>query len=146
MTRTLAAVAAVLLSLATPASAHRLDEYLEAALVSIEKGQVYLSLRLIPGVAVSSAVISSIDINEDGLLSKSEQQNYASTVLRDLSLSIDGHPLQPHLVSVAFPTIEEMKEGLAKSKSSSRRICLAAARAATSSWKTVTKAESPPTW
>ena len=69
MTKTLAA-AAVFLSLGAPASAHRLDEYLEATIFSVEKDRVQVFLRLIPGVAVSSMVISSIDTNGDGILRK----------------------------------------------------------------------------
>jgi hypothetical protein len=40
-----------------------------------------------------------------------ERRAYATRVLDDISLSIDGHPLTPHLVSMQFPTIAEMKEG-----------------------------------
>lgn len=110
MTRTLAAV--VLLSLGAPASAHRLDEYLQATLLSVEKDRVQASMRLIPGVAVSPRVIWSIDTNGDGVLSPAEQQTYAKRVLGDLSLSLDGRRLQPRLVSFAFPRIDEMKAGL----------------------------------
>ncbi len=112
MNQTVAAVGALLLSLTTLASAHRLDEYLQAALVSLDKDQVQVSLRLIPGVAVSSEVTSSIDVNRDGILSNIEQKNYASSVLGDLSLSIDGHHLQPHILSFTFPSIPEVKEGI----------------------------------
>ena len=35
-----------------------------------------------------------------------------AVVLRDVSLTIDGERLHPRLVSVRFPGIEEMKEGL----------------------------------
>ncbi|HME11011.1 MAG TPA: hypothetical protein VKG25_28410 [Bryobacteraceae bacterium] len=112
MSKTLAAAAAVLLSLGAPASAHRLDEYLEATLISVEKDRVQAFMRLIPGVAVSSMVISSIDTNGDGILSETEQRTYAERVLGDLSLSIDGHLLKPRLVSANFPRIEEMREGL----------------------------------
>ncbi len=110
-TRPLAA-AAMLLLLGAPLSAHRLDEYLQATLISLEKNRIDVSLRLIPGVAVFSAVLSSIDTNGDGVISETEQRAYAQRVLRDLSLSVDGHALTPKLVSVSFPEIEEMKEGL----------------------------------
>jgi hypothetical protein len=112
MNRTLTAVAAILLSLGALASAHRLDEYLQATIISVEKGRVQAFMRLIPGVAVSSSVISTIDTNGDGTISDAERQSYAARVLGDLSLSIDGHPLKPHLDSVTFPAIAEMKEGL----------------------------------
>ena len=61
MTRTLAS--AILLSLGVPAYAHRLNEYLQATLISIEKDRVQVSLHLTPGVAVSSTIIANIDIN-----------------------------------------------------------------------------------
>jgi hypothetical protein len=112
MTKTLAAAAAILLSLSAPASAHRLDEYLQATIVTVEKDSVQAFMRLVPGVAVSSIVISSIDTNGDGIVSEIERKTYAERVLRDLSLSVDGHILKPRLVSVDFPTTEEMKEGL----------------------------------
>jgi hypothetical protein len=111
MTKVLA-VAAALLSVRAPAAAHRLDEYLQATIISVEKDRVQASLRLIPGVAVSPIVIWSLDSNGDGVISEGEQQSYAEQVLGDLSISIDGHPLKPRLVSAIFPKTEEMKEGI----------------------------------
>ena len=67
----LIAVAAILLCLGGVASAHRLDEYLQATIISVEKDRVQASMRLIPGVAVSSSVIASIDSNGDGVISES---------------------------------------------------------------------------
>lgn len=104
--------AAILLSFATQVSAHRLDEYLQAALISLDNDRVQVFMRLIPGVAVSSAVLAGIDTNADGVISAAERQAYAERVLRDLSLSADGHPLKLRLISVDFPTIEAMKEGI----------------------------------
>ena len=110
MSRLLAA--AVLLSLAAPSSAHRLDEYLQATLISVERDRVQASLRLVPGVAVSSFVIASIDSNGDGVISDAEQRAYAERVLGDLALNVDGQPLKPRLTSVRFPGIGEMQEGV----------------------------------
>jgi hypothetical protein len=112
MTKTLAAAAAILLSLGAPVSAHRLDEYLEATLISVEQERVHAFMRLVPGVAVSPFVIWTIDTNGDGILSETEQRTYAERVLGDLSLSLDGHRLKPRLVSADFPKTGEMKEGL----------------------------------
>jgi hypothetical protein len=108
-TKLLIVVAAI--SLAKPAFAHRLDEYLQAIMVSVEQGHIRASMRLIPGVAVSTAVIGAIDVNGDGILSEAEQQRYAQKVLRDLSLSVDGQTLTPRLSSVSFSAPAEMKEG-----------------------------------
>ena len=104
--------AALLLSLAVLAFPHRLDEYLQATIISIEKDRVQAFLRLIPGVAVSSVVLASIDANGDGIISETEQRAYAERVLRDLSLSMDGNRLKPRLISVDYPATKEIKEGL----------------------------------
>ncbi len=105
-------VALVLLSLTGVASAHRLDEYLQATLISVQRDHVEISMRLIPGIAVSAAVIASIDRNRDGILSSAEGTAYAQGVVKDLSLSVDGTRLEPVLVSIDLPPIEEMRDGL----------------------------------
>jgi len=99
-----------------PACAHRLDEYLQAAILSVGKDRIEVSMRLVPGVAVSSKVLAGIDTNADGVISDTERRAYAERVLKDLSLSVDGHVLRPQLLSVDFPTIEEMREGLGEIK------------------------------
>jgi hypothetical protein len=112
MKRRLIGFAAVVLALGAGVSAHRLDEYLQATLISVEQGRVQVSMRLVPGVAVFSAVIASIDANGDGVISETEQRAYAERVLAELSLTMDGRRLRPTLVSVEFPEIEQMQEGL----------------------------------
>ncbi len=106
------ALAVVMLVIAAlPASAHRLDEYLQGSLISIEKNRLNAEMTLTPGVAVYPFVISSIDLDGDGTISETEQRAYAAKVLHDLSLSIDDRHLTPHLTSLRFPTTNEMKEG-----------------------------------
>jgi hypothetical protein len=114
MIKTLAAVAVIIVSLGVPASAHRLDEYLQATLISLDqdKDHVEVFMRLTPGIAVSSAVLASIDTDADGVISQNEKRTYAERVLGDLSLTVDGHGLTPRLVSVDFPEVEQIKEGL----------------------------------
>ncbi len=102
---------AALLFAASPAVAHRLDEYLQGALVSIDKNRVAVQITLTPGVAVLATVLAEIDTNKDSAISGIEQQAYAERVLRDLSLKIDDQVLTPHLLSVEFPSIEAMKDG-----------------------------------
>ncbi len=108
----LIAAVAILLALAAGTLAHRLDEYLQATILSVEQDHVLASMRLIPGVAVSSRVIASIDTNSDGVISLSEQHTYAERVLRDLSITVDGKRVSPTLVSQKFPAIQEIKEGV----------------------------------
>lgn len=104
--------AALLLCLARVASAHRLDEYLQATIISVDKDHIQASMRMIPGVAVSSSVIAAIDSNGDGIISGAEQRAYAERVLGDLSLTVDGRSVKLKLVSVDFPEVELMREGL----------------------------------
>jgi hypothetical protein len=106
------ALASALASMGTAAYAHRLDEYLQATTISVERDSVQAQIRLTPGVAVFPAVLASIDTNADHVVSEQEERAYAEAVLRDLSFTVDGNPLHPRLASTKFPKIEEMKEGL----------------------------------
>jgi hypothetical protein len=94
-----------------PAFAHRLDEYLQATTLTIEKDRVSAQIRLTPGVAVFPVVLASIDTNSDGLIAEAERQAYAKKVIRDLSLSIDGTGYRMRLVGMKFATTEEMRDG-----------------------------------
>ena len=109
--KTTLAIAALLFT-GLRAGAHRLDEYLQATLISVEKDHVQAEIRLTPGVAVLPIVLASIDADGDGVISQSEQHAYAARVIRDLSLTVDGDRLRLQLVSMQFPKLEEMKEGL----------------------------------
>jgi hypothetical protein len=108
----LAVACAIILAIGKPASAHRLDEYLQATTISIEKAHVQVQMRLTPGIAVYSKVLTTMDTNGDGVISEAEQRTYAERVLRDLSLTLDGERLQLRLVSWKFAKTEEMKAGL----------------------------------
>jgi hypothetical protein len=104
--------AALLLALAaTPVLAHRLDEYLQNTILSVENSRVQAQMILTPGVAVFPLLIAEFDTDADGVISETEQRAYAGRVLQDLSLTMDGHRLTPQLAAIRFPTIDEMKEG-----------------------------------
>ena len=110
--KTRIAVVAMLLAIATPAHAHRLDEYLQATLISLGKDRVRVELRLTPGVAVFPRVLAAIDLNRDGVISDVEQRAYVSRVLGDVSLAIDDVRLPLRVTSTSFASIAEMREGL----------------------------------
>jgi len=103
--------AAILVLAGTPALAHRLDEYLQGTIISVEKNRVDFQMTLTPGVAVFPILIAEIDLNADGVISRIEQRAYAGRILDDLTMSIDGHRLMPRLLSAEFPAVEEMKAG-----------------------------------
>ncbi len=106
-------LAALSLFLSTSqAWAHRIDEYLQATLVSLQAKEALASMRLIPGVLVAPSVIAAIDRNRDGSFSEREKEAYAQRVLGDLSLTLDGTRASPQLLSWSFPEPAAMKEGL----------------------------------
>jgi hypothetical protein len=111
MRRTLATAGALSLLAATPAAAHRLDEYLQATTIAVEKGRVLAQLRLAPGVAVLPTVLAAVDTDADGVMSGAEQRAYAERVLRDVTLRVDGDRLRLRLVAWRFAGLEELWAG-----------------------------------
>jgi hypothetical protein len=107
-----AVVAACVLLFGETASAHRIDEYLQATILSVEANRVQASMRLIPGMLVSSSVIAAIDSNGDGYFSEGEERAYAQRVLGDLSITIDGKSVQAKLISWTFPQPAQLRDGL----------------------------------
>src|SRR5436190_17828319 len=112
MNTRLAAAGVILTLVGASASAHRLDEYLQATTISLQKDRIQARIRLTPGVVVFPTVLATIDTDANGVISESEQRAYVERVLGDLSLTIDGEPLRLRLVSSKFASIEEMKEGI----------------------------------
>jgi hypothetical protein len=106
------AVCALLSLLPAPAFAHRLDEYLQATLIGVEKDRVHVEMRLAPGVAVVPALLKKIDTDGDGVLSSTEDQAYAEEVVRDVSLAIDGRRLTLHLVAWTYSSVDMLKDGM----------------------------------
>ena len=92
-------------------SAHRRDEYLQAARLAIDPGRVQIELDLTPGIALAEAIIADIDRNRDGSLSADEQRAYGRLVLSALELEVDGTPLRAQLGASSFPDAEAMRRG-----------------------------------
>ena len=108
---TFVVTSALLLSVATPAFAHRVDEYLQATTISVGKDRVQAQIRLTPGTEVFATVLAAIDTDRDGVLSSAEQHAYAERVLGDLSLAVDGVRLPLRLVSSSFSDLDAMRDG-----------------------------------
>jgi hypothetical protein len=104
--------AAIFILAATPALAHRLDEYLQNTIISVEPDRIHLQMTLTPGVAILPRLLATIDADGDGAISDTEQRAYAEAVLRDITLTVDSHRLTPRLVSLRFPEIDRLEEGL----------------------------------
>lgn len=110
MNRLLACLFLVVAFQAT-AAAHVLDEYVQAAQLSLAPDGVRVEMRLVPGVEVAHHVLKLIDLDRNGQISPVEEQAYARRVLQDVSLTVDGQLAPLALTSVEFPSWREMNEG-----------------------------------
>jgi hypothetical protein len=93
-------------------SAHRLDEFLQAARIAVERDRVQLEMTLTPGMAVADDVIREIDADRNGVLSQEEGQLYASRVLSALTLRVDDAlPLHLQLAGSSVPAVTVLRAG-----------------------------------
>ncbi len=97
---------------ASPAGAHRLDEYLQATRLSVDLERVDLEIDLTPGIAIASKVLGWIDTNRDGEISSAEGEAYAREMLRSVVLKVDGWPVPIQLVGASFPEFRDMGLGV----------------------------------
>jgi hypothetical protein len=103
--------AAALVAATAALSAHRKDEYLQAARLAIDPGRVQIELDLTPGIAVAEDVLRAIDLDRNGALTPAETSAYATSVMRDISLDVDGQPLSARVLSTDVPGIESVRRG-----------------------------------
>ncbi|MEP6915401.1 MAG: hypothetical protein ABJC89_07135 [Acidobacteriota bacterium] len=92
-------------------SAHRTDEYLQAARLAITPDGVHIELDLTPGIALADAIISDIDRDRDGILSSSEQAAYGRLVLGALDVEADGQPIPLEPGASNFPGTDAIRRG-----------------------------------
>jgi len=102
----------LVLSLATDAFAHRLDEYLQATRISVATNCINVSIDLTPGVAVADQVLAVADKDQDGRVSETEVAAYAQRVLKDMRVGLDEKVLALSVVDTSFPTLEDVKKGM----------------------------------
>ena len=100
-----------LLALPVRASAHQLDEYLQATLVAIGPTEIRLQINLTPGVAVAEQVLGLIDRNRDGTISTNESAAYAELLKRDLIVQLDRRNVELRLAACYFPEPEVLQTG-----------------------------------
>jgi hypothetical protein len=107
----LALAAAVALLPARDASAHRLDEYLQAARIAVEPDHLLLELDLTPGAAIAGTIVADIDRDRDGSLSPAEQQDYARRVLADLDVEVDDRAIAVQPGTATFAATSALLQG-----------------------------------
>lgn len=108
------ALAALALSMAVcaPLRAHRLDEYLQAIRVDVERTQITLEIDLTPGSGNAKSVLAAIDIDRDATISETEAEAYARRVLNELHVTIDGAERSLVLAHAESPGYADIEEGI----------------------------------
>jgi len=107
-----ALAAALLLVQSAAATAHRLDEYLQATRIGVGPASVAVEIELTPGQSIASAVIAAIDSNGDGRFSTAEAEAYGRMVVGSWTLSVDGRPVQLQYRSATAADERAMREGV----------------------------------
>ncbi len=106
----IAAFALVVVAAAS-ASAHRRDEYLQAARVAIDPDRVEIELDLTPGIAVAEQVLTQIDRDGNRSISDGEARAYRGQVLAAMAVDVDGTPLPLELVDSSIPEVAAVLNG-----------------------------------
>src|SRR5918993_4134604 len=74
---------------AATTAAHRLDEYLQAARIDLQRDAVLIEMVLTPGADIAGSVVAALDRDGDARLSRDEQRTYARDVVQQLRLTLD---------------------------------------------------------
>ena len=93
------------------ASAHRRDEYLQAARVAIDPDRIEIELDLTPGIAVAEQVLAAIDRDGNRSISDGEARAYRARVLDGLAVDVDGTPLALELADSSVPAVAAVLNG-----------------------------------
>lgn len=112
MKRTVGGALGVLFLVPTMSSAHRLDEYLQAARVAVARDRIAIVFDLTPGVSVASDIIALIDRDGTGSITSDEAYVYGKTMLAEIVLVVDGRAVPLALTEVHVPAIVAMRAGL----------------------------------
>lgn len=94
-----------------PLSAHRRDEYLQAARLAIDPERVEIALDLTPGIAVADSVLGDIDVDRNGAISSVETRTYAARVMNAVAVQVDDRPLRLDVVSAIAPEVDAIRTG-----------------------------------
>jgi hypothetical protein len=100
-----------LAALPAPASAHRLDEYLQATRLNIDADRIGVEIALTPGTNIALQIVEQIDTDRDGRFSGDERRRYAQSVIASMTLMLDGHVTPVALAAEDFPTVNAMAAG-----------------------------------
>ena len=112
MSRVFVSVVVFMLAMPAESAAHRLDEYLQAARVSLAHDRITLEVDLTPGANIASAIVTLLDRDGDNTISPIEAGAYGQAVLADLVLELDGRSVALTLTRVEAPSIDDIRDGV----------------------------------
>jgi hypothetical protein len=92
-------------------SAHRLDEVLQAAQVSITPTHITMVVYQTPGVEVADRFLGNLDTNGDNAISGEEGRAFAQRVVDQFALDLDGSVLPVSLERSEYPLVPIMRGG-----------------------------------
>ncbi len=95
------------------AGAHRLDELLQTAFISIGADRARVDVSLTPGTQIAPQMIARIDSDGDGAFSSAERDAYARQVIDAISVTIDGRRASLTLDGAQFPAPADLAAGIA---------------------------------
>ena len=107
----LVVIGAATLAWAGAADAHTLDAYVQALRVEVGSARLAVFLDLTPGANIATPILQPMDGNADGVLSPTEAEAYARSVLADLAITLDDHDVRLSLVRVEMPALEGLRDG-----------------------------------
>lgn len=111
MLRLIVLASMVILGIATPVSAHPLDEIVQASYLSLEGKRVGLEINISAGALVAPTLVGVIDSNGDHVISDDESQTYARRLQSELSLQVDGQARTLVLQKIEMPSWDLVSVG-----------------------------------
>jgi nickel/cobalt exporter len=93
------------------AQAHPLDVYLQATYITVAPAQVVVELDLSPGVLVAPQVLPLLDPDADQQITDAEGRAYADSVLRNVTLQVDGQALPLAVTKIDMPQYLAIQAG-----------------------------------
>jgi nickel/cobalt transporter (NicO) family protein len=99
------------LSVPGVALAHPLDEYLQATYITVAPTQIVVELNLTPGVLIAPQILSQLDPDGDEQISDAEGQAYVDTMLRNVTLHVDGQPRPLAVTRIDMPAHLNIQAG-----------------------------------
>lgn len=94
------------------ALAHRVDELLQSALLSISPDSVTVEITITPGTDVIDSTLALLDLDHDGRVSNSEAEAYARRVVKSVELSLDERLLELNLTGQETTSLADARSGL----------------------------------